>query len=99
MELDEGWTKGKASSVSSLKGHIKLYKAFLLYLQNSGYWHFWQPAADVFVCLWQPLRLLGIRFKVEGGILPVVMCSHVNKFGERDNLIAVQHGCSRRNGH
>ena len=30
-------------------------------------WHFWQPAADVFVCLWQPLGLLGIRFKVEGG--------------------------------
>ena len=42
-------------------------------------WHFWQPAPDVFVCLWQPLA--GIGFKVEGGILAVVMCSHVNKFG------------------
>ena len=76
--MDDGWTKGKASSVSLLKGHTEPHYCICRIVG----WHFWQPAADVFVCLWQPLRLLGIRFKVEGGgIVAVVMCWHVNKFG------------------
>ena len=43
--------------------------------------HFWRRTADVFVCLWQPLRLPGIRFKGNPPSCDVLVCQQVWRAG------------------